>query len=256
MTESKKINLPFWETLRRSFMYVIFNGDAFLKVSLIGIVILVYEAFSGFPMMCSLDPQSCSQNSMQLVSNLLTFFVSVAVIINYCQIVVLKNKPDYISLEFLHRLSKYILVLLILSFSIVIIAVSASLIFRLIGVFESNVIYFISVALGLLLAICISPLFVYLGAIAVDDKNLTIRQAFALCKGNYNKIFWGQTLLMFPGVILVYTISAIYQLYPTDGYIGKLIYVLLLVVVSLFDTCVKGSFFAHIYQYFIFYKNK
>lgn len=256
MNELKKINLPFGETLKRSFLYVTFNADAFLKVASIGMVVLIYEAFSGFPMMCSLNPQSCLQNSWQMISNLLTFFVSVAAIINYCRVVVLKSNPDYMSIGFLRRLSKYILVTLGLGLSIIFIAVSVFLIFRLISFIDESTVYMLSALLGVILSICASPLFVYLGAIAVDDSDLTIKQTFVLCKGNFNKIFWGQTLLMFPGVILMFAISAIYQIYPTDSYFGKLMYVFCLVVASLFDTCVKGAFFAHIYQYFIFYKNK
>lgn len=256
MSELKKINLPFLETIKRSFLYVIFNGNTFLKVSFIGLVILIFEALSGFPMMCSLNPQNCSKNNIQLVSNLLIFLISAAVIINYCRAVVLKSAPDYMSLGFLRRISKYILVMLSLSFAIIVVAVLASLIFRMIGNIDGNVIYLVSAALGLILVVCMSPIFLYLAAIAIDNNELSIRQYFILSRGNYNKIFWGQTLLMFPGVILMFFISAIYQLYPAEEFIGKLVYTIFLVVASLFDTCVKGSFFAHIYQYFIFYKNK
>lgn len=252
----KEINLPFGETLKRSFLYVILHTNLFLKVSFIGLVVLIYEMMSGFPMMCSLNSQLCLKNNVQIVSNLLTFLVSVAVIINYCRAVVLKNSPDYVSVGFLRRFSKYILVMLSLSFLILIMAVLISVLFKLIGVVEGSTIYIISVILGLFLVVCISPLFLYLGAIAVDDKTLTIKQVFTLCKGNYNKIFWGQTVLMLPGMFLMFIITTLYQLSPTDDYIGKLIYVFCLIAASLFDTCIKGSFFAHIYQYFIFYKNK
>ena len=48
--KSEIIKLPFWETIRRSFIYVLARPGLFLQVSAIWFAFLIYEVICGFPL--------------------------------------------------------------------------------------------------------------------------------------------------------------------------------------------------------------
>ena len=50
--KSEIIKLPFWETIRRSFIYVLARPRLFLQVSAIWFAFLIYEVICGFPSAC------------------------------------------------------------------------------------------------------------------------------------------------------------------------------------------------------------
>ena len=262
MKKTILIKLPFIETICRSFMYVLCNWKLYSKVASFGLVVLIFEMAGGFPVLCSLSDGNCQENIWQTVSSLLILLVSVGIIVNYCRAVILKAPTDFISAGFWKRSLKYILATLLLGLVIVVP-------FLLLGIIYGTVLSFAKTVSPLsgadyivmfvaLIAWCVylAPIFLVFAAITVDDKTVTIKEAFHLTKGNFNKIFWGQSVMMIPGAILLYILAFAYNGIGGEGFVINTIFTILVLALSFLDSCLKASFFAHIYQYFIFYKNK
>ena len=253
MRVTKQISLPFWESIKRSFLYTLYNGSLLGKMLAFGIILIVFELLTGFETLKSFssDGNGIDTDWRSSVGNLLNALVSLAVMINYCRFVILKAPLDFGSLAFFKRLSLLFFVLVVFTFIMVVPLVATSLLVR-----ASSVAYLLGLLLLLTVAILLSPIFLYFVAIAVDNKNISIKEAFKISKGNYNKIFWGSVLIMLPCTIITVLVSTIYTLYLPDAYFLKLIFSIIFVALSIFDTCFKASFFAHIYQYFTFYKKE
>ncbi len=261
MTKSEEINLPFIETLKRSFNYVLCSPRLLLGSISIGLVAFIYEIFSGFPILCSLGVQVCEENTTQSLSNLIIVLVSVAIIINYCRGIILKSSFDFRSLSFMRRIVLYILAAIGLYFAILLLGGgAAAIISAVFYLFKykaiSEVFSLIFLAMMMFAAIILSPIFVLFAGIAVDDKSLSLKEVFRITKGNRNKIFWGQTIMMLPCGSLMILLSVLSAYTGAESYIAKLLYCITLLLISFVDSCFKASFFAHIYQYFTFYSNK
>ena len=264
MKNQKMINLPFVETVSRSFMYTLCNWELFLKTVSPGLVVVVLEMFSGFPILCSLSNTACADpNSlMARLSALLVLLISVAVIINYCRAIILKAPVDFLSCVFVRRVLFYILATLLLALAIILpfilLAVFYGVILEMIGNnIEPGAVSYLVLGIALIaLCVFLAPVFLVFAAITVDDRTMTVKEAFRLSRGNYNKIFWGQAVLMIPGAVAVFLLSLIYQAMAVESYAVKFIFMVMVLGLSFLDSCFKASFFAHIYQYFTFYKDK
>ena len=262
MKEQKIINLPFLETLSRSFMYTLYNWELFLKVISVGVIAVLWEMFNGFPVLCSFSDAECVGGAAQSVSSLLILLISVGIIVNYCRAIILKAPIDFRSGGFFRRVLFYILASFLLMLTIVVPFILLTLLYGMILGFigmendVGNMTYLFSAVILVAWCICLAPVFLVFAAITVDDKSITVKQAYALCKGNFNKIFWGQTLLMIPVAIVVYLLALLYQAMGVESYVVKFIFMVLALALSFLDSCFKASFFAHIYQYFTFYKDK
>lgn len=262
MKEQKTINLPFVETLSRSFMYTLCNWELYLRVVAVGIIAVLWEMFNGFPVLCSFSNADCVGGAAQSISSLLILLISVGIIVNYCRAIILKAPIDFRSDGFFKRVLLYIWTSFLLMLAIVVPFVLATLLYGMIlGLFGinadvGNITYLFSVVVLVAWCICLAPIFLVFAAITVDDKSMTVKQAYALCKGNFNKIFWGQTLLMIPVAVVVYLLALLYQAMGVESYVIKFIFMVLALALSFLDSCFKASFFAHIYQYFTFYKDK
>lgn len=261
MTKSEKIKLPFIETIKRSFNYVLSDPKLLLCSISIGLVAFIYEVFSGFPLLCSLGVQNCNADTSQSVSNLIIVLVSVAIIINYCRGIILKTSCDFRSLSFVRRIALYILTAIGLYFAILLLGGTASAIissvFYLFGYSAVSEIFgLIFLIMMMASAIILAPIYILFAAIAVDDRGLNLKEAFKITKGNNNKIFWGQIVMMLPCGSLMILLSVLSAYTGAESYMAKLLYCITLLLISFVDSCFKASFFAHIYQYFTFYHNK
>lgn len=105
----------------------------------------------------------------------------------------------------------------------------------------------------LIAGIVCARFFIVLPAVAVDDRELTMKRAFALTRGNANKIFWGQALMMLPVVITVTLLTMLYGALNLSGFLADLIMAFLLLGLSFFDAALKASYFSHVYQYFVYF---
>ena len=264
MKNQKLINLPFVETVSRSFMYTLCNWELFLKTASLGLVAVVFEMFCGFPVLCSLSSDVCTGTPVwaQRLSSLLVLLITVGIIVNYCRAVILKAPVDFRSFGFFRRIVFYILATILLILAVVLpfvlLAVAYGMLLGLSGSsIEPGAVSFLSFSIILVgWCICLAPAFLIFAAITVDDKSMTIKEAYRLAKGNFNKIFWGQVILMVPGAIAVFLLTFLYQTMGVESYPVKFIFMVMVLGLSFLDSCFKASFFAHIYQYFTFYKDK
>lgn len=262
MTKPKIIKLPFIETLSRSFMYTLCSPKLFLQIAALGLAVLVIEMLGGFPVLCSLGEGKCQEGAWQTTSSLAILLVSVAMIINYCRAVILKADIDFISLGFWKRSVKYILATLLLGLAIILPLMGFGIVYGMISYASGTeepfggIGYIVMFVVLVAWCIYLAPAFLIFAAITVDDKTITVAEAYRLTKGNFNKIFWGQSIMMIPGAILLYVLALIYNIIGADMYITDLLFTILVLALSFLDSCFKASFFAHVYQYFVFYKNK
>lgn len=255
---SAVIKLPFWETVRRSFMYVLTNMDVYLKVSALGFAILIYEMFTGFPSLCNINETGCSGGWQQNVSIVLLSLVSIAVVIAYCRVMVLKSPTNYFSLAFGRRELLYLLYNILIIAIITLPSLLAIFVFAYLGqmLHFPETVFNLAVLIPLAFTIYFSRLFLVLPAVAVDNKELRLKKSFELARGNANKIFWGQFLMMIPAAAVLVLLALVYRIIGTESYVINTVFVVLVLALSFLDSCFKASFYAHIYQYFTFYSAK
>lgn len=255
---SQAINLPFWETIRRSFLYVLTNLDIYLKVSALGFAILIYELFTGFPSLCNISAGGCVGSWEQNVSILLLSLISIAIIIAFCRVIILKTSTNYFTLAFGKREILYLLYSL---FMVAIITLpSILLVFTYAYVAQllhlPEFMFNFSILIPFLLTIYFSRIFLVFPAVAVDNYSLGIKGSFKLTLGNANKIFWGQFLMMIPAALMLVLVSLLYKAIGVNHYVVDFIFVALVLALSFLDSCFKASFYAHIYQYFIYFQEQ
>lgn len=259
-SEKKKIiSLPFSETIRRSLTYVFTNMDIVLKVSAIWFIILIYEAAAGFPSLCNIN-NSCSNNNIaQNISVILLSLASIAVSIAFIRIIILKTPVKYFSFAFGLREIKYFLynlfLVLIYGLSSFFIIYGLSYLGQKLGFPEwyFNLMLFIP----LFIIIYCSRFYLIFPGVAVDDKEMGILDSFKLTLGNANKIFWGMVFMMLPIALSLIALAYLFRFIGGEQYwVVKLIFVAIAMFLSFLDACLKGAYYAHLYQYFVFYKNK
>lgn len=251
-----QIKLPLGECLRRSFLYVFANFDSFFKIASVWFFILVYEAIFGFPSLCGLKEGSCPSEGYQNLSVVMVSLASIAVAVGFSRQVVLKEHSRYFRFSFGRREIKYlayslILFLLIVVPSVVGIGILASIL-RIIGI-QGGITTIIMVIVPLIVATICSRFFIIFPAIAVEDKELDMKKSFELTKGNANKIFWGQAVMMLPVVVIVTLLSSFYEVMELGGFIGDFIFATLLLGLSFLDSALKSSYYSHVYQYFVYF---
>lgn len=255
MNQSKIISLPFWETIKRSFLYPIVNIGVVMKIIGIWFLLLIYEVANGYPTICKLTEEGCNGIS-QNIAMLLLSFASISIAVAFSRNVILKTQYDKITFSFGKKEWKYlgynILIILIVAVPSLLLVILAS---YLASVIHVNIINYVFI-IPLLVTIVCSRFYLVLPATAVGNKSMDMKSSFALTKGNANKIFWGQILLMIPIAIVLLVISAIFAAIGSDSFIIKFIFVAMVMFLSFFDTCVKASFYSHIYQYFLFFQDK
>jgi len=215
--------------------------------------LLVYDTFTDFSTLSFLVGDIAETDWRIGVGKLLNLVVSVAVIVNYCRFVILKEALDFYSLAFFKRVFLYIIASVLFALSLII---PAAIISAIASIASLTWLYSVGAVAILVIAVLLSPIFIYFASITVDDKTLTLKEAFKLAKGNCNKIFWGALLIMVPCSILTILFGYVYGMVMPDTFLTKLLFSAMLIIISLLDTCLKSSFFAHIYQYFTFYKNR
>ncbi len=246
--------LPFWETIGRSFKYVFKNTDLIKAIlPVIGVLVVVQIIFN-FPMMCSVGlSNQCSNGMANDVHILITALAACGIIINYCRSIVCKADVDYTSRNFFKRLGFYFVASICLSVLIGIPTFAITVLGAVIGLNEialQLLVYATFLGLGIFFA----PILMVFPAISVDDyKIINWNKLYSLVKGNHGAVFWGQLLIMVPYWILYRTITELYLLINATGWVANFIFITMFIALAIMDACIKGAFFAHIYQYFKFY---
>ena len=259
------VKLPFFETVKRSFMYVFYNFEIYVRLLALGGIVLVYEMLTNFPLLCSFRSGGCSESLAQGISSLLLMLVSVAVAVGYCRSVILKKAPlDIFNREFLRQGIFYVLFSIIFSLFVVVLFLVFVFLYGIISALSGfelpqQILPFFVLAVLFLSLLPLSGLFLVFPAIAVNDPQISIRKyrnAMLLVKGNLNAVFWGQLVMMIPGFVMMYVLMVGYIYIGSDNYLTNIIFAALVLALSFLDSCFKASFYSHIYQFFVYYRDK
>jgi hypothetical protein len=245
--------LPFWETVGRSFKYVLKNKK--LLVALLPVVgaLFVLQIALGLPFMCSYNASFCMQNWQHTTSVVFLMFAVIGIIINYCLSIICKETVDFYSVKFVKRASLYILWSFLMTFLVGAPLILIVALLLTLGVAE-NIVLMSSLFLFFVLGTIFAPLMVAFPALSVDDyKLIKVSKLFQLAKGNKMRIFFGQFIVMIPYILLSKMVAYIYALMGINNYALNLCFVLIAVGLSVLDAGFKGAFYAHIYQFLKYY---
>lgn len=248
MNQNQVIKLPFWEIVKRSFLYPLVNVKTVLKVSAIWFLLLIYEIANGYPGICNFTDQ-CYNPLADNISLLLLSFASVSIAVAFSRNVILKVVPDRIKFSFGKREWKYLGYNLLILLMVFIPSIILLLMIELLGLQGTSGLIGL---IALVITIICARFYLVLPATAVNNSQITLKEAFRLMKGNANKIFWGQILLMLPIAFVLFLIALIYVSLNTNAFVVKLIFSAIVMFLSFFDTCVKACFYSHIYQYVMY----
>ncbi len=248
--------IPFWETVGRSFKYVLKNRSLLKTCALVALCLTIFQAALGMPILCSIDNELCQTGFKNALNVLIMALTSVAIIINYCRTIILKADIDFISLSFWKRMILYIFasicLSLLISFPTILVLTLFIIIKMPVAVMYSLVFLFI---FGF--SILLAPIFLVFPAISVDNRELRkYSKVYELVKGNKTAVFFGQFVLMMPYWILISMLTLFYVNFGSGLYVSKLILCAIIVILAVLDAALKGAYFAHIYQFFTFYDKK
>ncbi len=244
------IKIPFIESLKRSIIYMLTNMDLFIKITSAWFLLLIVEALCGFPFLNSstLDAQGDSLSSF--VSATIIALAGVIVSVNYYRAIILREKKKYFTISFGKRELLYILYSILY---VTIIAVpTLLLIFVCVFIIKlfalpAVVVHYLTL-LPIIVGIIASRTVLVFPAISIDNKDLRMLASFKILKGNALKMFFGPFLFALPITLLLILISNIKQSVG-DNFIYSLMLSAVALFATLFDTAIKATFFAHIYQY-------
>ena len=245
--------LPFWETVGRSFKYVLKNRK--LLIALIPVVafLAVIQLILKAPVMCAYNERFCVNSWQNTLGGIVLVLTAVGIIINYCRSIVCKEKVDFRSLNFFKRAGFYILWSFLMTFVIGIPVSIVVIVLSVTGV-NVNLLLLISMCLFFVLGTVLAPLIIAFPALAVDDyKLINLSKLFNLCKGNKMAIFFGQFVIMFPYMLLSKMFAYIYALIGVNNFVLNACFVIITLMMAVLDASFRGAFFAHIYQFLKYY---
>lgn len=259
MIQSKNnlYKLPILETIKRTFLYVLKERELLKAALPIVGALIVFEIILLKLFACDNNSGDCSLSWQNMVTKLAFSIVNIGIIINYCRQIVLKEKPDFTSKNFWKLVIYYsiaILAFTLLMFLTLFFAGSIISIFT--STLDASPIFIAVFAnlFALTLLIIFAPLFLIFPCVAVEDyETLNIKKLFDLAKGNHLQIFSGLLLSGIPCLILL---SIILMLAITISSIESIennpVFVLAILLIQVINTFIRGSYYAHIYQYFKF----
>lgn len=250
------INLPFWETVCRSYVYAAVNFKTFFKLAALWLLVLTaYEILTGFPSLCNNENGDCPGIGMSsLLQSLAFILISTA----YIRSLVSHKPPKWFSVSFGMPELRYIGYALLI---IAIIAVPSLLLMYVYGIIVGllrlpQVFGLLMLLFPVVIAIYCSRLYLVLPAAAVGNQNVDLRKAWNMARGNANKIFWGLLLMTLPIVAGLIILSVVNSLLPQDNLVIRSVIAFFWIAVTLCDAALKGSFYGHIYQYFIYWDER
>ncbi len=245
--------LPFWETVGRSFKYVLKNRKLLITLLPVVAVLAVIQLILKAPIMCAYNESFCENSWQNTLNGLILVLTAVGIIINYCRSIVCKEKVDFKSLNFFKRAGFYILWSFLMTFIIGIPIAIVITILSITGV-DINILLLTSMCLFFILGTSLAPLILAFPALAVDDYNLiNLSKLFNMCRGNKMAIFFGQFVIMFPYMLLSKMFVYIYALIGANNFVINACFVIITLLMAVLDASFRGAFFAHIYQFLKYY---
>ncbi len=256
----QEIKLPFAEALKRSFSFVFNHMEVFWKISLLwGVLLTLIEALEGFPSLCLTE--ECSNQQRFPVSMWFTLLAGVSIMISYITYVIKRTEyKSFFNLRLDKRDLKYLWAAVKLIVAAVVIAFVSSLILGIIGKFLGLALEKSTFILLFMLSLCVVLFFfmrytLVFPAIALENSEIGFEKSYALTKGNINSIFWGSFFISLPIILMNLFIVSFYMALGKNIYID-FIFSFILCMLGFINIALKASFFAHIYQYFIYFYEK
>ena len=245
--------LPFWETVGRSFKYVLKNKKLLMALLPVVAVLTVIQLVLKTPIMCAYNESFCVANWQNTLSGIILVLTAVGIIINYCRSIVCKEAVDFTSLKFVKRAGFYILWSVLLTF-VVGIPVAIAIIILSVAAIEANMLLLISMCIFFIIGTLLAPMIIAFPALAVDDyKLINLPKLFNICKGNKMAVFFGQFVIMFPYLLLSKMFVYIYALIGANNFVVNACFVIITLAMAVLDASFRGAFFAHIYQFLKYY---
>ena len=253
---NSRIIIPFWELIRRSLSYVVFNYTILLRLMIIPVLLM-------FSLQLLLKQNVISQFVILIVMSYLG--------VGCCRRVVLNEAPELTS-EYFRNMLIYLLrymgiTLLMIIPGIIVLGIiyssgddsTRSAVVDVWGG-RSNLETGINVLFWPLMAILVAAVYcarlrISLAGAAVNDQDIDIRQSFVLTEGNTWRIFGGMLITGLPVQIMYIILMQISAILPQSN-----VMILVILLVSAFlsgiDICIKASYDAHMYQYFAYFYHK
>ena len=257
----EKINLPLFESIKRSYVYFITNFKTVITISLLWtFIVFLADCLSGFP----------SQSIGGDVSWLNKFFVvleiiaGMAVSVAFSRAVLLKEKHRWQQISLNLRELKYLgyslLILLILILAAVMAGLMTALLFgvdmkssTLMSHPQALMFYFIIMIVA---SIYSSRFSLILPAVAMDDNELSFIKSFQITTGNSVKIFLGIIASTLPAMILLFFLGTAINALQIEGVMARVLFSFLNISLSLINAMLKACYLSHIYQYFMYFYNQ
>ena len=255
-----KINLPLWETISRSFMYIIKHCKDMCKICSVFIVLWFLNIASGQPMLCSTAQKECLMQGAPLVYAVVLYLACAIITVNVIRSIILRQACHWFHLYLGKPHFRFVGYNIVLALMVIIPSAFILMIVRSTNDSElSNVTLaflgaaFICTLIGLSVLCC--RLYLVYGGAAIGDRNMTLAKSYMLTQGNMLKICIGHIVLAFPTIILTYVASRIYFSVSSSD-ISQSLFSLWLLLCYFFESSIKGSYYSHLYQYFDYMSRK
>lgn len=257
---NQQINLPLWETIRHSFLYVIKNIKTICQICSVFLILWLINISSGQPLLCNTTTENCMTQWLPLSFAILQYLACAIITVDVIRNITLKQTNKWFHLH----LKKYHLRFIIYNIAIALMVIipSAFILMIVKSAASQNLsditlavlgTIFISTLIGLSILCC--RLYLVYGGAALDDKEMTFSKSYMLTKGNMLKICVGQIALTIPTIFLVYLASSLYFTFAASA-ISQGLFSLWIILCYFFEASLKGSYYCHLYQYFQYMSKK
>ena len=254
---NENISLPLLETIKRSMSYVLFNWKLFFSITGIWFLAFFVDYAIGFKYTrCILD--LIPNNWEMFISVLALLLTSSAVSVAYSRALILKETIDY-KVPFWKGVGKYLAYVLLLITCIIFSAVLIEMLLDLASFNKYTKVVMSSVVLPVfmfgMLGVFMRVALVFPAA-CVGDKSMTIKKSYLLTKGNVLKMFFGSFAVSVLATIGLHVFKTVFVFLGLTNIYAVAVFLLIVLFFTYLDVALKSSFYAHAYQYFVYYSNK
>jgi len=258
MTKQNNImKLPLLECIKRSFAYVWNDRKLFMKVLPILLAFIVLEFILSLQYSCEPGTANCPYSWTMSVVALAFILMNITVIISYCRKIVLQDKESITAWKFGKTIVFYIVATLLYSLAVIVPLTLFTILIFLTGIGNTGTMLLIYVFMFVWL-IVMAPVLMWFPSIAVEDyKLLSLKKLFRLTKGNHVRLFLGLIGVSLPLFLLTVVILLLLGgIWGMDTIRDSISLWVLSMFIQFINTCLKGSYYAHAYQFFKYVEKK
>ena len=255
-----EINLPFGEAVKRSFNFAFNHIEAFVKIALMwGILACFMDYLTGFPSLCTSADADCAAEEGLNFYVLVMFVGGISTTVSYITYVITREEnKSFLTMRLGKKDFKYIWALLKLIFAGILISVCIGMFLgglcQAFGLGEIRRLSMIFTLLSFfIVGIFLSRYCLVFPAIALENKEITFEKSYQMTKGNMNAVFWGLFVMSLPMMLTNMIVFSMYFAIGSENLVINLLFSFVTALISLFNDALKGSYLAHIYQYFMYF---